>query len=107
MDGTVRVLVVDDGLDRPTRFVSDDGFTGTKLALLACFGSQTGIRSYMEDDVVLATSRYWSRYGGGQHSEPLEVIRDAGAVAGAQRDTSSLASPAFRTSPVRSEPSGV
>ena len=69
---------------RPTRFTSIDGFTDTKLALLACFGSQAGIRSYMQDDFVLATSRYWSRYGGGQHCEPLEVIREASAVLGAR-----------------------
>ncbi len=69
---------------RPTRFTSIDGFTDTKLALLACFGSQSGIRSYMQDDFVLATSRYWSRYGGGQHCEPLEVIREASAVLGAR-----------------------
>lgn len=75
---------------RPTRFVGIDGFTATKLALLACFGSQSGIRSYMQDDFVLATSRYWSRYGGGQHCEPLEVIREASAVVGAQSDSPAI-----------------
>ena len=75
---------------RPTRFVSIDGFTDTKLALLACFGSQSGIRTYMQDDFVLATSRYWSRYGGGQHCEPLEVIREASAVVGAQSDSTAI-----------------
>jgi two-component system, NtrC family, response regulator HydG len=79
---------------RPTRFVSIDGFTDTKLRLLACFRSQTGIRAYLQDDFVLATSRYWSRYGGGQHCEPLEVIREASAVVGAQGDTTSSLSPA-------------
>lgn len=75
---------------RPTRFVSIDGFTDTKLALLGCFGSQAGIRDYMQDDFVLATSRYWSRYGGGQHCEPLEVIREASAVVGAQSDAPAI-----------------
>jgi len=75
---------------RPTRFVSIDGFTDTKLALLACFGSQSGIRGYMQDDFVLATSRYWSRYGGGQHCEPLEVIREASAVVGAQSEAPAI-----------------
>ena len=75
---------------RPTRFVGIDGFTETKLALLACFGSQSGIRSYMQDDFVLATSRYWSRYGGGQHCEPLEVIREASAVVGAMSDAPAI-----------------
>jgi LmbE family N-acetylglucosaminyl deacetylase len=61
---------------RPTRFVSIDGFTDAKLALLACFGSQAGIRHYLVPDFVLATARYWSRYGGGTSCEPLEIIRE-------------------------------
>ena len=88
---------------RPTRFSSIDGFTDTKLALLACFGSQSGIRAYMEDDFVLATSRYWSRYGGGRHCEPLEVIREASAVVGAQSDSPALSIP----SSILTESSGV
>lgn len=65
---------------RPSRFVSIDGFTEAKLALLACFASQSGIRDYLEPDLVLATARYWSRFGTGTHVEPLEVIRDASGI---------------------------
>jgi LmbE family N-acetylglucosaminyl deacetylase len=61
---------------RPTRFVSIDGFTDRKLELIACFASQTDIRKYLEPDFVLATARYWSRYGGGTSCEPLEIIRE-------------------------------
>jgi LmbE family N-acetylglucosaminyl deacetylase/CheY-like chemotaxis protein len=61
---------------RPTRFVSIDGFTEKKLELLACFQSQSDIRTYLEPDFVLATARYWSRYGGGITCEPLEIIRE-------------------------------
>jgi LmbE family N-acetylglucosaminyl deacetylase len=61
---------------RPTRFVSIDGFTETKLALLDCFRSQADIRPYLEPDFVLATARYWSRYGGGLNCEPLEILRE-------------------------------
>lgn len=61
---------------RPTRFVSIDGFTDAKLALLACFTSQSAIRGYLDPEFVLATARYWSRYGGGTSCEPLEVIRE-------------------------------
>jgi len=33
---------------------------------------------------VLATARYWSRFGGGTNCEPLEVIRDTrGLIAAA------------------------
>lgn len=61
---------------KPTRFVSIDGFWERKLELLACFESQVGIRSYLEPDFVVATARYWSRYGGGRLVEPLEIIRE-------------------------------
>lgn len=65
---------------RPTRFVAVDGYTDTKLRLLECYGSQTGIRRYLEPDFVLATSRYWSRFGASENAEPLEIIRDASAL---------------------------
>lgn len=64
----------------PTRFVSIDGFVEQKLALLACFASQSGIRDYLAPDLVQATSRYWSRFGSGTHVEPLEMVRDSRAV---------------------------
>jgi len=62
---------------RPTRFVSIDGFTDKKLELLGCFQSQANIRDYLEPDFVLATARYWSRYGRGKSCEPLEVVRES------------------------------
>ena len=61
---------------KPTRFISIDGFTERKLELLACFESQVGIRSYLEPDFIIATARYWSRYGGGTLVEPLEIVRE-------------------------------
>ena len=51
----------------------------TKLRLLDCYRSQSGIRGYLEPDFVLATARYWSRFGTGKSAEPLEIIRDASA----------------------------
>jgi LmbE family N-acetylglucosaminyl deacetylase len=69
---------------RPNRFATIDEFTDAKLALLDCFASQSGIRAYLEPDFVLATARYWSRFGTGRSVEPLEVIRDAGGVARAR-----------------------
>ncbi|GAB3387958.1 hypothetical protein GCM10027568_08430 [Humibacter soli] len=66
---------------RPTRFVSIDGYTDTKLELLRCFRSQASIRSYLEPDFVLATARYWSRFTAGSlNCEPLEVVRDDAAL---------------------------
>ncbi|TKR23823.1 response regulator [Cellulomonas hominis] len=65
---------------RPNRFVTVDDHLGTKLAMLACFASQVGIRDYLEPDVVRATARYWSRFGSGRAVEPLEIVRDTGGV---------------------------
>ncbi|GAA1833771.1 response regulator [Agromyces salentinus] len=65
---------------RPSRFVPIDGQLETKLALLRCFASQSGIRSYLEPDFVLAGTRYWSRFGRGEHCEPLEIVRDSAGI---------------------------
>jgi LmbE family N-acetylglucosaminyl deacetylase/CheY-like chemotaxis protein len=65
---------------RPTRFVPIDGFTEAKLRLIDCFRSQSEQRTYMEHDFVLATARYWSRFGGGTNCEPLEVMRDTADI---------------------------
>lgn len=74
---------------RPNRFASIDGFTQKKLELLACFASQAGIRDYLEPDFVLATARYWSRYGSGKSCEPLEIVREASEVVASHRDIES------------------
>ena len=66
---------------RPTRFVSIDGFTNKKIALLQCFQSQANIRTYLEPDFVLATARYWSRFSSGsENCDPLEIISEADAL---------------------------
>jgi two-component system response regulator HydG len=61
---------------RPNRFVAIDDHLDRKLQLLSCFESQSSQRDYLEPDLIVATARYWSRYGGGQFTEPLEVMRD-------------------------------
>ncbi|ODA89536.1 histidine kinase [Leifsonia xyli subsp. xyli] len=65
---------------RPTRFVPIDDFTEMKLRLIDCFRSQTEVRAYLEPDFVLATARYWSRFGGGTSCEPLEVMCDTADI---------------------------
>jgi LmbE family N-acetylglucosaminyl deacetylase/CheY-like chemotaxis protein len=67
---------------RPTKFVSIDGYTDTKLALVGCFAGGEGIRSYLDPEFVLASARYWGRFGGGTSVEPLETIREAAPAAG-------------------------
>ena len=66
---------------RPTKFVSIDGYTDTKLALIESFRGEEGIRSYLDPEFVLATARYWGRFGGGTSVEPLETVREAATSA--------------------------
>jgi LmbE family N-acetylglucosaminyl deacetylase len=94
---------------RPNRFATVDDFTDAKLALLDCFASQRGIRVYLEPDLVLATARYWSRFGTGRWVEPLEVVRDAGGVvhgraAGASGSATTGAAVPTRTAPAGTDP---
>ncbi|WP_349904813.1 response regulator [Parafrigoribacterium humi] len=64
----------------PNRFVSIDGFTDTKAAMLECFSRNQKRAKYLQGEFALATARYWSRYGQGEHCEPLEIIRDSSQV---------------------------
>jgi two-component system, NtrC family, response regulator HydG len=61
---------------RPTHFVTIDDHIGRKLKAIDTFGSQVGVRDYLEPELIASTARYWSRYCGGSHAEPFEVIRD-------------------------------
>jgi LmbE family N-acetylglucosaminyl deacetylase/CheY-like chemotaxis protein len=61
---------------RPTHFVTIDQYVERKLKAIDAFGSQTGIRDYLEPGLIASTARYWSRYCGGSHAEPFEAIRD-------------------------------
>lgn len=61
---------------RPNRFVDVEGYLDAKLAMLAAFASQSH-RDYLQPDIVLATARYWSRFGVSRYAEPLETIRSS------------------------------
>lgn len=61
---------------RPTRFVQIEQFLDRKLELLACFASQSANRGYLSKEFVTATARYWTRFGGGNAVEPLEIVRE-------------------------------
>jgi LmbE family N-acetylglucosaminyl deacetylase/ActR/RegA family two-component response regulator len=65
---------------RPTRFVAVDDYLGRKLSCIDAFGSQAGIRDYLEPDLVSATARYWARYATGTFAEPFETTRDRGTL---------------------------
>jgi FixJ family two-component response regulator len=62
----------------PSRFLTVDGFTDAKLAMLANFAQHEGRPGYLEPDFVLASARYWSQFGKGTYCEPFEIIREAG-----------------------------
>ncbi len=64
---------------RPTHFVTIDDYIGSKLKAIDTFGSQAGVRDYLEPDLIASTARYWSRYCGGSYAEPFEAIRDRAA----------------------------
>ncbi len=74
---------------RPNRFASIDGFTEQKLELLACFASQGEIRDYLDPDFILATARYWGRFGSAKNCEPLEILRESADVGTARSDIES------------------
>lgn len=84
---------------RPSRFVSIDGYTEQKLRLLECFRSQADIRGYLDPEFVLATARYWGRFGGGTSVEPLEIIRETADMSSPVRPTATSAEPGARRSP--------
>jgi LmbE family N-acetylglucosaminyl deacetylase/ActR/RegA family two-component response regulator len=62
---------------RPTRFVGIDEWIEGKLEVIGAYGSQVKIRRYLQDDLLRATARYWSRFATAQNIEPLEVLRDS------------------------------
>ncbi len=66
---------------RPTRFMRIEQFLDRKLEVLGCFASQTANREYLEPEFIVATARYWTRFGGGRAVEPLEVIRESKELA--------------------------
>jgi hypothetical protein len=47
-----------------------------KLEAIRSYQSQTAVRSYLDEELVRATARYWGRFGQTRYCEPLEVVRD-------------------------------
>lgn len=60
----------------PTRFLAVDDHLDAKLDLVAAHSSQASKRSYMDPELIRATSRYWGRFGDTRHAEAFEVIRE-------------------------------
>lgn len=60
---------------RPTLFVDISGFIEHKLRAIGSYESQTSVRAYLAEDLIVATARFWGRYAGYVLAEPLEVVR--------------------------------
>ena len=71
---------------RPARFIAIDEHIDGKLAAIGAFASQAAVRQYLEPDLIEATARYWSRYGGGRYAEAFEVVRDQAGRPGRRLD---------------------
>jgi LmbE family N-acetylglucosaminyl deacetylase len=73
---------------KPTRFVAIDDFLEAKIEVVRAYTSQVKIRRYLDEELLRATARYWSRFAQARYVEPLEVVRDSDAmpVAAGRRD---------------------
>ena len=49
-----------------------DDHIGRKLKAIDTFGSQAGVRDYLEPDLIASTARYWSRY---LRRQPRRAVR--------------------------------
>jgi LmbE family N-acetylglucosaminyl deacetylase/CheY-like chemotaxis protein len=65
---------------RPNRFVAIDDFLTRKLEVLEAYTSQIPVRGYLDEEVLRATARYWSRYASARYVEPLEVVRESDSL---------------------------
>ena len=64
----------------PGRFADVTPYLDRKLRALREFRTQHAIRPYLAEDLVVATARYWSRFGAGRYVEPFEVLRTSAPV---------------------------
>ena len=60
---------------RPNHFVEVGDFMDRKIDSIEAYQTQTAIRSYLAEDLIRATSRYWGRFAGYSFVEPFEIVR--------------------------------
>lgn len=65
---------------RPGRFVAIDSDLDRKIEAIGAFTARTPARGYLDEDMIRATARYWSRFGDSSYAEALEVIRESGGL---------------------------
>jgi LmbE family N-acetylglucosaminyl deacetylase/ActR/RegA family two-component response regulator len=61
----------------PTRFVAIDEYLQRKIEVIQAYTSQVKIRSYLDEELLRSTARYWARFAQSRYVEPLEVVRDS------------------------------
>ena len=54
-----------------------DEFLERKIEVIQAYASQVKIRGYLDEELLRATARYWSRFSQARYVEPLEVVRDS------------------------------
>ena len=59
----------------PNRFVDITDFIKAKLTAIGVYKSQVSRSAMLQDDVILATARYWGRYAGHVMAEPMRIVR--------------------------------
>jgi LmbE family N-acetylglucosaminyl deacetylase len=62
---------------RPTRFASITEFIDGKLAAIRSYASGRDPQPSMDEDLLRATARYWSRFGHMRYAEALEIVRES------------------------------
>jgi LmbE family N-acetylglucosaminyl deacetylase len=77
----------------PTRFVAIDEYLERKLEVIHAYASQVKVRRYLEEDLLRATARYWSRFSQARFVEPLEVVRESDVRAPAAHAGGTTGSP--------------
>ena len=60
---------------RPNRFVDITEYKKAKLQVIAAYQSQVDRMASLQDDVIVATARYWGRYAGHVLAEPMRIVR--------------------------------
>jgi DNA-binding response OmpR family regulator len=65
---------------RPGRFVAIASDLDRKIVAIGAFTARTPARGYLDEDMIRATARYWSRFGDSSYAEAFEVIREPGGL---------------------------
>ena len=60
---------------RPNRFVDITEYKKAKLQAIGAYQSQVDRMASLQDDVIVATARYWGRYAGHMLAEPMRIVR--------------------------------